>query len=105
MPSSNSSRQSADHSEPPTSGECAIEPAKPTSRSRWKIGVTTVKSGRWPVASQGSLVTTASPGCQISAGNFCRNTFVVFGRMQENEARPPVFSDRLSPLRSINTVA
>jgi hypothetical protein len=40
MPSSNNSRQSADHSEPPTSGECEIEPAKPTSAPRWKIGVT-----------------------------------------------------------------
>jgi hypothetical protein len=105
MPSSNISWQSADQSAPPTSGECAIEPAKPTSLSPWKIGETTVKSGKWPVASQGSLVMNASPGLQVSAGNLARNAFVVLGNMQEKEAMPPVFSQMLSPLRSMMTVA
>ena len=34
IPSSNSSRQSADHNAPPTSGEWAIQPAKPTISPR-----------------------------------------------------------------------
>src|SRR5215831_16561805 len=105
MPSSNSSRQSADHSAPPTSSECAIEPAKPTSAPRKKIGLTAVKSGRWPVASQGSLVMTQSPGRQVSAGNRLRKALVVRGRIQENDAMPPVFSETELPSRSINTVA
>ena len=32
------------------------------------------------------------------------DAFVVRGSMQENEAMPPVFSDTLSPLRSMSTV-
>ena len=92
-PSSKTSRQSADQRLPPTSGLCAIDPAKPTSAPAWKIGVTAVMSGRWPVASQGSLVMTQSPGRQVSAGNFARKCLVVFGRMQEKLAMPPVFSD------------
>ena len=82
-----------------------MEPAKPTSLPLWKIGLTAVKSGKCPVASQGSLVMTQSPGCQVSAGKRSRNVFVVFGRMQEKEAMPPVFSLIESPLRSISTVA
>ena len=82
-----------------------MDPAKPTSAPAWKIGVTAVMSGRWPVASQGSLVMTQSPGRQLSAGNFARKCLVVFGRMQEKLAMPPVFSLMLSPLRSISTQA
>src|SRR5262249_4763874 len=75
------------------------------SLPRWKIGLTKVKSGRWPVASHGSLVMTQSPGRQVSAGKRSRKVLVVRGRMQENEAMPPVFSETELPFRSISTVA
>ena len=48
---------------------------------------------------------TQSPGRQSSAGKRSRNTLVVRGRMQENDAMPPVFSETELPWRSISTVA
>ena len=79
-------------------------PENPTSFPLWKIGDTAVISGRCPVASQGSLVITQSPGCQLSAGNFARKCLVVRGNMQLKLAIPPVFSLMLSPFTSISTV-
>ena len=69
------------------------------------MGETAVISGRWPVASQGSLVMTQSPGAQLWAGNFSRKARVVRGRMQEKLAMPPVFSLTLLPSASMSTVA
>jgi len=87
------------------SGECAIEPENPTSLPRWKIGAAMVMSGRCPVASQGSLVMTQSPGCHCSMGMRSRKLRNVRGRMPTNEGMPAVFSASESPLASINTVA
>src|SRR5262245_37269729 len=62
-------------------------------------------SGRWPVAIQGSLVTTTSPGFQVSLGKRFRKCFKVRGMMPTKEGMPAVFSARLSPLASISDVA
>ena len=55
---------------PPTSGYGRWSRRSRPGRRDGRSGETAVMSGRWPVASQGSLVMTQSPGRQVSAGNF-----------------------------------
>ena len=45
----------------------------PTGRPERNTGVTTVKSFRWPVPSQGSLVSSTSPGSNVAKGCRFRN--------------------------------
>jgi hypothetical protein len=49
-------------SSPPTSGQCAMQHAKPESLPRWKIGSVKVKWCRWLPVMYASLVTRMSPG-------------------------------------------
>ena len=51
---------------------CAVLANSPTIRPRRNAGLTTVRSCRWPVPSQGSLVMKWSPSRIVSTGNFAR---------------------------------
>ena len=55
-PSSNTERPSGPMPRPPMSMTCAVLANRPTILPLWNAGVTTVRSCRWPVPSQGSLV-------------------------------------------------
>ena len=103
-PSSYSSRVSQAHPEPPMSGRCAMEPEKPTSLPRWKIGDAMVTSGRWPDPSQGSLVMMQSPGRQRSTGMRSSIAFTVLGTIPTKDGMPPVFSARQLHSASSSTV-
>jgi hypothetical protein len=95
-----------DQSEPPTSGECAIEPAKPTSAPRWKIGADRGEVRQVAGGEPGIVGDDARrPGARSRPGSAPGRSSSSCGRMQEKEAMPPVFSLTLSPLRSISTVA
>ncbi len=72
-PSSKTWRPSGPKPRPPTSAmwEVAANSATHLLPLR-NTGVTTVKSFRWPVPCQGSLVSSTSPGCRLSTGWRCR---------------------------------
>src|SRR5919108_117044 len=67
-PSSNTSRASAPSVRPPTSMAWQVLANSPTSSPLRKMGVTTVKSLRWPEVSQGSLLIRLSPSCSRWTG-------------------------------------
>ena len=91
---------SADQMAPPTSmwwATLAANPNRPPSR---RIGVTTVKSGRWPVEIQGSFVITTSPSRQVSAGSFSRTCVIVFETQPTKLGIDQLFSATAVPCRS-----
>ena len=49
-----------------------VDAKRATMRPRWKVGVTAVKSFRWPVPSQGSLVRNTSPSSMVWSGYLAR---------------------------------
>jgi hypothetical protein len=61
MPSSNTSRVSADHRVPPMSAMWAMLPVHATRRSPSNTGARMVMSGRCPEVSHGSLQMRTSP--------------------------------------------
>jgi hypothetical protein len=72
VPSSNTERASAENPTPPTSMVWQVEANSATACPSRNTGVTTTKSNRWPVPSQGSLVTNTSPGCIVATGKRSR---------------------------------
>ena len=59
-------------------------PVSATSVPLRNTGVTTAMSNRWPAQSHGSLVTSTSPGCSVSGGNFSSSAFTARGRVRLN---------------------
>ena len=59
-------------------------PSAPTSLPSRNTGVTTAMSNRWPAHSQGSLVTSTSPGFSVSAGYFASSAFTARGSVRLN---------------------
>ena len=80
-------------------------PVKATSMPSMNTGVAMEKSGRWPVPIHGSLVMTTSPGLQVPGGKRRRKCFTVRDMVPTKEGMEPLFSARVSPLRSISTQA
>ena len=87
------------------SGEWAIVPAKATSFPFKKIGMAIVISGRWPEASQGSLVMITSPSCHWSCGYSRKKCFIVRGTVAMKEGMLAVLFTRPSPLAVVSMQA
>ena len=78
----------------------AMAPAKPTIRPRWKMGAASVRSGRWPVPIQGSLLMMTSPGCRVAAGYLTRNACTDIGRVPMKEGTLRVACTTARPVGS-----
>ena len=100
MPSSNTSRVSADQSVPPMSAICAMLPVQPMSRPSRKTGANMVMSGRWPEVSQGSLQMPTSPSRHSAAGRTERKCASVRDKVMLKEGMPIVFSAMAFPSAS-----
>ena len=72
VPSSNTELASAEKPRPPTSMVWQVEANRATGWPPRNTGVTTTKSNRWPVPSQGSLVMNTSPASIEAKGKRCR---------------------------------
>ena len=91
IPSSKSSRASMARTRPPISGMCEVVAEKATSRSRWKIGLTSETSLMWPVPCHGSFVMSTSPGFSPSSPNSRRKCRTVAGSVPMKDGMLPEF--------------